>query len=190
LYNFCKFGSATFKEVTEVELLFDKLTKQSTDGGTVSNSYNEGWVFMTADSTKGGGARKNWYQVGDVSAFRDLSNKLHVRYADAASEFARNSPLTNPFDMVDPYAVTTPSGELTPYGKARAELNNFMNSYIDAAGYTEYVSSGEDSEVKFQKGINYYYKGSGFNEVYEKLDEFEKYFKHSKNPVIIESLKR
>lgn len=176
LYNFCKYGSATFKEVSEIEELFRRVAQESEDRGTLldndANFSNTGWVLLT--QTGRGGSAKNYYAAADLTGFQSLTSSIHNKYMQAASVIASHSPTSNPFASDNPY-------ESKEYKDALASVEQFMNSVIDAQGII-----GDDS----QRGKYFYYKGDKFNEVIKKLDNFEDYFKHSTDKIVLESLKK
>lgn len=170
LYNFCKYGPATLQEVNETERLFAKIAGESFRGDNLAGFDNTGWVAVF--DTTGGGSAKNYYPADNISKFRDLTNAVHLKFAAVASEYAKDSPLTNPFASENPY-------KSKKYQEALASANNFMNTKIDIK------ESSQDVEGKY-----FHYKGDSFNEVIKKLDGFESFFKYSTDEVVIESLNR
>jgi hypothetical protein len=156
--------------VNETERLFSKISGESFRGKSIAGFDNTGWVAVF--DTSGGGAAKNFYPADDISAFRDLTSVVHLKFAAVASEYAKDSPLTNPFASGNPYKSET-------YKKALASAHDFMDKKIDI-----------DESPTDVKGRYFYYKGSAFNEVIKKLDGFETFFKYSTDEVVIESLNR
>lgn len=177
LYNFCKYGSATFKEVSEIEELFRRVAQESVDRGPLldndANFSNTGWVLLT--ETGRGGSAKNYYTAADLADFQNLTSPIHNKYMEAASVIASHSPTSNPFASDNPY-------ESKEYKDALASVEQFMNSVIHVEGFMKQDDS--------QRGKYFYYKGDKFNEVIKKLDNFEDYFKHSTDKIVRESLKK
>ena len=156
--------------MSETERLFSKIAGESFRGNSLAGFDNTGWVAVF--DTTGGGSAKNYYPADDISSFRNLTNNVHLKFAAVASEYAKDSPLTNPFASGNPY-------KSKKYQEALASANDFMNTKIDI-----------DESPLDVEGRYFYYKGNSFDEVIKKLNGFETFFKYSTDEVVIESLNR
>ena len=87
--------------MSETERLFSKIAGESFRGDSLAGFDNTGWVAVF--DTSGGGSAKNYYPADDISSFRNLTNDVHLKFAEVASEYAKDSPLTNPFASGNPY---------------------------------------------------------------------------------------
>ena len=97
-------------------------------------------------------------------------------YFGAAEQLSKESSNTNRFAYKNPY-------ESMDFKKAQEESLNLINSALDADNFVEIIG-------KAQYGRNFYYKGTGLNATISALDNFERKFARSTNPVVKETIAR
>lgn len=185
LYNYCKFGSKTYRDISTIENEFDKIRQESgKNGGWVLN--RKVWKGDTKHISSGivpgsthyssGKIVDEQHTIDELEEFANKTKFIHDLYFGAAEQLSKESSNTNRFAYKNPY-------ESMDFKKAQEESLNLINSALDADNFVEIIG-------KAQYGRNFYYKGTGLNATISALDNFEKKFARSTNPVVKETIAR
>ena len=186
LYNYCKFGSKTYRDISAIEDDFNRIIQQSgKDAGWVLN--RKVWKRDAKDISSGitpgsiyhsnsGRIVDEQHTLDELEEFANKTKFVHDLYFGAVEQLSKESSNTNRFAYKNPY-------ESMDFKKAQEESLNLINSALDADNFVEIIG-------KAQYGRNFYYKGTGLNATISALDNFEKKFARSTNPVVKESITR
>lgn len=168
LYEFCKMGAETYEKVSTVSGIMGTVSQDVVRWDENFN-FAEGWVHVERRQNADGSRYTHWSVIANNEAgatkFRDQMNNFHLRFTQIASQLVRNSPLTNPFEEINPLTSDA-------YRRAEQELYTFTQSTIavDGAFYSR------DRKIQFLQ-----YKGDDLNPLVASLEAYSRRYANSTN---------